>query len=487
MVGSLIRAVKEVFTEKQLMPLLSISNEQRQELKRKLPDFPSEEEVRRIANKFELKAEHFYFVNKSMPCYCYYEFPAYVTIDVFNDIFFDYMMVKQRIMAVREEAMKSWERKDYDKISMIAEDNAKVLLFNKMYWLISDEVKYDLYKEIYRLLDYGHSQIDKAIQQDVWSHQPVEKKIEVGQLLDEDYQDDMLTVYRGEGSQSTPYNQAMSWTTSFNVACFFATRISSDLQSKIYRARVKKENVLDYDNSRNEKEVIVFPDHLEDAEQVQMPLLLDEWGELQADGHLDEYFLYKNTFIKPSHYKHPDGIHGVPHVKRVLFHAITLSRVLGLSDSDRAILVNASIYHDIGRKHDFHCTMHGEWSWNQYVRDISIRDPLIEINCVNKRLKGEEEGYDVRKLTLDEVRIVKFIIENHCRDDEESQQILQGMSLPKKVKDRYWKLYEVFKDCDGLDRVRLPRNELDVKYFRTEEAKNRLIFSYQVQNHTTKL
>ena len=35
---------------------------------------------------------------------------------------------------------------------------------------------------------------------------------------------DTFTVYRGEGSKSTPYNKAMSWTTNINVAYFFASR-----------------------------------------------------------------------------------------------------------------------------------------------------------------------------------------------------------------------------------------------------------------------
>ncbi|MFF2531465.1 HD domain-containing protein [Brevibacillus sp. NPDC058079] len=479
--------MKEPFTEEQLIQLINISNEKKQEVEGKLGGFPEKEEVQRIARKYNLNAEHFYFVDKTRPCYCYYDFPAYVTIDVFNDQFFDFAMGIQRIISIREAAMKAWEEKDYCRIFVFTEDQAKVLLLNKMYWLIEDDQKYDLYKEVYTLLDYGHTLIDKDIKHDVWKHQSVDRRIEIRDLLDDDYQGDVLTVYRGEGSESTPYDQSMSWTTSLSVACFFATRIRSDLHAKVYQARVRKEHVLDYDNHRNEKEIIVFPEQLEDVEIVPMTQLVDEWSRLEEEGHLDEYVLYKNTFIKESHYKHPQGIHGIHHVKRVLFHAITLSRLLRLSDSDRAILANASIYHDIGRKHDYHCKMHGEWSWKQYVRNLSGFNPLIEVNCVAKRANGEKEGYDIRNLTIDEVGIVRFLIEYHCRDDEEGQKALQKMHLHKKAKDRYWRLYQIFKDCDGLDRVRLPINELDVKYFRTNEAKNRLVYAFQVQNHTDKL
>lgn len=41
-----------------------------------------------------------------------------------------------------------------------------------------------------------------------------------------------------------------------------------------------------------------------------------------------------------------------------------------------------------------------------------------------------------------------------------------------------WNLYECFKDCDALDRVRL--GDLDVSYLRKEESKERVALAHQL-------
>lgn len=484
----IIKDINEAFTKEQLYPIIGMIESDRKRFELDVPHFPSESEVRRIAEKYEINPDHFYFVEKSLPCYCYYDFPAYLTIDVFNDQFFEFLRVSERIKAVVKESHEALHNKDYYKIFAFSEDQAKVLLLNKMYWLVLDEEKYELYNQIYTRLDYGHTLIDLKIQRDVWRHQPKEEKERLKKMLDKSYKEAYLTIFRGEGSGSTPHNQSMSWTTSLNVACFFATRIRSDIQSKVYQAKILKAHVLDYNTHRIEEEIIVFPEQLENVVQIPMVDLFEEWKDLQEEGYIDEYFLYKNTFIKSSHYRNPDGIHGIPHVKHVLFHAITLSRALGLNSRDRAILANASIYHDIGRGHDGHCTMHGDWSWKQYVEDIVTKEDLFqgEINYVENVKQGIFDAHH-KPLNDYEMKIVEFLIRYHCRDDDESLETLENMFIDQKEREHAWMLYQVFKDCDGLDRVRLPLNELDVKYFRTEEAKNRLIFAYQVQNKTSEL
>ncbi|ADO59443.1 HD domain-containing protein [Paenibacillus polymyxa] len=504
---NLIKSLREPFTKQQMIPLLNMSNDVRQRLDNQISHFPTEEDIQEISNTYSINPAHLYVIDKTVPCYCYYDFPVYINIDVLSKEYFEMFDIRKKIDLIREESARAWKDKNYSCIFVFTNEQAKILLFNEMYWKVQNEDKFDLFQDVYTSLDYGHALVDSKIVRDVWQHQPEKYKKELRDHLDEQCSEDRMTIYRGESGGSTPYSESMSWTTSLNVACFFATRIRSDLKAKVYQAEVLKSDVLAYFSHRNEDEVVVFPEKLMALKEVPMALLSDEWEALQAEGYMDEYFLYKNTFINPEHYQNPEGIHGIPHVKRVLFHAITISRALGLSSRDRAILANASIYHDIGRMHDDHCTMHGEWSWQQYAREIAYEYPMLEINSVDKRKRGEASGYDIHKLSSQEVGIVRLLIEYHCRPDEECREALMRMyhfeyhcksdeecsealirmHHLKQERERAWLLYRIFKDCDGLDRVRLPRNELDVKYFRTDEAVRRLVFAYQVHNNSSAL
>lgn len=486
MISDLARQLNEAIREEQLIPLLNLKEEVRENFKAKDPNFPTEEKVKMLAESMQVDPSHLYYVNKEMGTFCYYNFPTYMTIDVMNEQFVEALRVPERIKALLELAKESLENKDFYRLFAVTEDAAKIMLFNKLYWMAPDEEKFEMYREIYSLLDYGHSAIQREIIQDVWKHQPESEKRRVRWMLDQMEDGEMITVYRGEGNGSTPYDKSMSWTTSLSVAAFFATRIRSHLDAKVYQARIRKDLVLDYNDDRKEQEVSLFPENLQDVEELSLVTLKEQLDPFQNEGYMDEYFLYKNTYMKEEHYRHPKGIHGVTHVKHVLFHALELSRAMGLSHSDRAILANASLYHDIGRKHDGHCTMHGDWSWTQFEKTIKPHNRLMGINCVKRQAEGEG-GYDLSLLSKEEEDIVRFLVEYHCRNDEDGQAALRKKHLHSKARERYWRLYLIFKDCDGLDRVRLPLDELDVRFFRTEQAKERIVLAYQVQNISNQL
>ena len=49
---------------------------------------------------------------------------------------------------------------------------------------------------------------------------------------------------------------------------------------------------------------------------------------------------------------------------------------------------------------------------------------------------------------------------------------------------RMFKLYDIFKDADALDRWRLGNGGLYPKYLRTEQAKGRVEYSHRIVNET---
>ncbi|WCF11429.1 HD domain-containing protein (plasmid) [Paenibacillus thiaminolyticus] len=483
--GELMRKIKEAIREEHLIKLIDIEKID-VENERVIPTL---EQIQSFARSIGVSEGCFYYVNKELPTFCFYDFPVFVSFDAWEEEVFNILRIKERVLHLKSIAEISFEKENFDDLFFFTEDSVKIMLFNKLYWLLPDEVKYQKYMDIYINMDYGHELIDRKIINDVWNHQPISEKTKIKKELDCVNQENQITIYRGEGALSTPNYLAMSWTTSLNVACYFATRIRSDLTGRIYKAKIKKDLVLNYENSRKEQEVIINPTQLKDVKEIRMAGLNDELELLQSEGYLDEYYIYKNTFIKEKHYRNPGGIHGVEHVKRVLFHSISMSRVLGLSDAERAILANASIYHDIGRKHDDSCTMHGEWSWIKFIQIQSKRkySLLMSINCVIKRRMGEKEGYELKVLNRDEENIVRFLVEYHCRDDRDGKLALDNMHLGSQMKELYWRLYLIFKDCDGLDRVRLSVDELDVEYFRTTEAKERLLLAHQLKNASHQL
>ena len=70
----------------------------------------------------------------------------------------------------------------------------------------------------------------------------------------EDFEDEVV-VYRGVGSGNKNNIKALSWTTSFGKAKWFAERWGKG--GKIYAATISKENILAYFDRKNEDEVIV--------------------------------------------------------------------------------------------------------------------------------------------------------------------------------------------------------------------------------------
>ncbi len=75
-----------------------------------------------------------------------------------------------------------------------------------------------------------------------------------------------------------------------------------------------------------------------------------------------------------------------------------------------------------------------------------------------------------------EQEIFRFVVENHDLADSKAYQRVQGYEA--RDADRTLRLYETFKDADGLDRVRL--GDLNPDYLRTASAPRLLLVAYQL-------
>lgn len=119
-----------------------------------------------------------------------------------------------------------------------------------------------------------------------------------------------------------------------------------------------------------------------------------------------------------------------------------LAYMKGLDLEDKEILIEAALYHDTGRRSDSEDNTHGGESARMLQEAYPDTDPitlfLMEYHC-----RPDKEGYD--------------FISEHWRDRQDALRVKT--------------LFDIFKDADGLDRVRLGNYELDMFQLRTEEAR----------------
>lgn len=147
-------------------------------------------------------------------------------------------------------------------------------------------------------------------------------------------------------------------------------------------------------------------------------------------------------------------MHGIEHNERVFVFVMMLSALHNLEVKDRFLLVEAAKYHDVGRINDYKDDNHG-----------------------GRAAYKLEKLYSA--LECDDRKILMAMIMAHSIDDEKMDNIINGYKIEDK--DRAKRLIEIFKDADGLDRVRT--NDLNAEYLRTVEAKALVGVAYEMYSN----
>jgi HD superfamily phosphodiesterase len=150
---------------------------------------------------------------------------------------------------------------------------------------------------------------------------------------------------------------------------------------------------------------------------------------MEQTGAIERFQKYSKA-IKPEHFHRPHGIHGIDHTKRVIFFVELLASLENLDEPERNILSIAAVYHDIGRTNDGVDPTHGYASF----------------------MKAKQ--MDLMKAEIPEdYNAVKYLIETHCINDKDAFSLVRDYAVNEP--DRAKRLLMVFKDADGLDRVRI--------------------------------
>ena len=142
------------------------------------------------------------------------------------------------------------------------------------------------------------------------------------------------------------------------------------------------------------------------------------------------------------------NVHGQDHIERVIFFALVLAWKYELDKRDTDIIRFAASLHDTKRVNDGWDTDHG------------------------KRAASESIKY--ANIDKDDTNILQAVITAHSTDDKYMEDIIREYEVIDF--DRALFLAKLFKDADGLDRVRIKR--LDPAYLRNGFSKDLVDFAY---------
>lgn len=381
----------------------------------------------------ELNIENVYTDKKSiMSPFWYIDFDFGVYVELYNlkKEILESLRVIDKIKVISNEQKKLLKNNSYELFYFYVPKKFRLSDFNKRHKYISDELVFEVFKDIYISIDFGFSNCDEEMIQYVFSKAPKYSN-----------DTDEITVYRGEGSESVSLELSHSWTTKYPTALFFAARYSYN-DCKIYSAKIRKCDIIDFITDRNEEEVLCNYKDLKDVKELEAIKATDEKIYSLICSYKKDYQKYirmiDNNWFNDALFEHSIG-----HIRRVLFYSLILSNDLNLTKEGTKILIQCAMLHDIGRTDDDIDDNHGKKSVDK-INELNL-NPL--------------------KLNASQLKIFKQIIANHSfRDD------LGIKNLKREFKDEnVIKLYKVFKDADALDRVRI--KDLDINYLRFEESK----------------
>lgn len=437
-IAEIFMAIKDTLIESDLIPVQQLIYGIKEEVIAGADRLPSYEAVMELANFLEQPIEYF-FINKkgffSPICF----FNGYVLCDIYSydEEQLNSLRIKDRIQYQTKEITDQINKGHFDTALLYIDERARLMVFKNIMKIYNEpKFKNKLFNAflfIYCKNEFGFKYYYEVLKELLPVNQPVILK----NVRKE--KNGYVTLFRGQNTLSTPLNETYSWTTNAAIALFFAHRFEGE--GCVYTAKVHKSDIIAYMDDRGESEVLVDPSKVKDIEILKFKDMEELLDEMENKGLLDVYYKYQNR-LDPELFFEPYGIHGMEHTQRVLFWSIFLAEKLNLSKDDKKLLYEASILHDIGRKNNGCCTVHGQ---NSFIK-------AKELDIIAITDKEEKE-------------ILKYIIDCHCIEDEYLKDALMEYNIEDKA--RAFKLLKCFKEADGLDRVRIA--DLNAKYLRFPE------------------
>lgn len=413
---------------------------------RKAYDLPSKNELNQIAEKLEINVKNIYFVNDIL----FYFFDGLTSCRIMLDKN-QLNHYKKIIKDTLKRGKMCLEEDNFETHFMFLDKPLICNVFFSLFDIIPDDQKYEIFRDIYIELENAYESFEKSRIIDIMKYRTKEVIDEIKINIKNIDSNGYVTVYRGNGSRSTDPQIAYSWTLNLNTAIFFSLRYDKQ-DTTVYQAKIHIDDIYDYFADRGEAEIFLIPEKLVNIKPIDFIDLSKIRSTLEDAGIYTFINNYEKKILS-EHYNRPYGIHGVEHTKRVLLLLNILCYYEKLPREDVRLLSQVSLYHDIGREDDEECKNHG---YQSYEKALSLGV-----------MKNGETDND---------KILQFIIENHCISDKQAIENLNKYDITDIS--RAIKLFNVFKDADGLDRARI--KDIDIKYFRLEISKKLPYLAYQL-------
>ncbi len=390
--------------------------------------------------------EDFYF-NKFTPFAWFAYWRNYVLVDIpaFNPNTLEAMFIAQEIDLETARLQTCLQKGDYTSFFYLIDSRIAPEAYLKLFPQIPDEDKYRLFWYTFSRCNLKLEDFQPEFIHIIQSYRP-------GELILPHDERDYVEIYRGQVLDS-PVSQASAWTLDINTAICFSRQHQA--KGRIYQGKIHQDRVVANVKYRNYKEIVCFPGDVREVEEMNFLSIANLMPDLERQGIIQQYRDHCRL-IKKEYFHKSGGIHGITHTRRVLFLTLILSWMEGLTETDRGLLCQAAIYHDIGRSNDNFDPEHGRESYLKILQNKLIN------------LEAQEQ------------EILRFIIENHCISDRQARQVLKDYQVSDP--EHLFKLYLIFKDADGLDRIRI--NDLDIKQLRTPSAHKLLLVARELLEDT---
>ena len=161
------------------------------------------------------------------------------------------------------------------------------------------------------------------------------------------------------------------------------------------------------------------------------------------------------------------AFHARPHWVRVLVHALCVGIACGVDDAGLDALCAAAAFHDTRRVDPYRDTGHGKRAAEYYAEFCEA--------TTKPNIFQSEKAHNL----LFDSRTAAIIAWHDCNDDE-GMAAIAASGLPEDTN----LLYQIFKDADGLDRIRLCARDFDASYLRTSAARKRCEIAQQMFTFT---
>lgn len=404
------------------------------------PEGFSYHQAKRNIESAELEAADFYFNphNTAYP-FCYYR--SFILLDL-PGIPAELGEVREQINSIENDLNAAVAQRDFARF--LTHINRKLApdIFMEIFDFIPDTDKYPLYENLLNSNELARQVFTEEFKKRAYQYQGARANLP---LADEA---GYIQIFVTQAIDQYPV-RVLTWHTDINIA--IRNALQFDPPGDIYQGKVLLAYVRSYVNDKLKNQVVIEPFKVEEIKKLDLIKISEFIPPMQAAGITQQYSRYVRQ-IKTEWFHNPRGIHALSHTKRVLLMVLMLAYLEDCSEKDTQLLCQAAIYHDIGRKTDGYDTKHGFASYQKMLTK------------------------DLLKPSQERAETLRFIVENHAIADISALNQLNKYHLGSS--DETIQLYNIFKDADGLDRVRI--NDLNPKYLRTNSAPRLLMVAHQL-------